>query len=122
MLRTTALLLIALAAALVVAAGGSAKERYDLKGEVYANSMFKIELRTAGGKRVTTLKAGTYVIKVEDRASTHNFHLRGPGVNKWTTVRGTGERLWTVKLRAGRYTFVCDPHASAMRGAFRVTG
>jgi len=122
MLRTTALLLAALAVTLVVAATGSAKARYDLKGEVYGNSMFKIELKTAAGKRVKTLRAGTYVIKVEDHASIHNFHLRGPGVNKSTSVSGTGERLWTVKLRAGKYTFVCDPHASSMRGSFRVTG
>jgi plastocyanin len=25
-----------------------------------------------------------------------------------------------VTLRAGRYRFVCDPHAAAMRGSFSV--
>lgn len=120
MFRTTALLLAGLAATLVFAASGSAKERFDLKGEVYGNSAFKIELENAAGKRVTTLKAGTYVIKVEDRASVHDFHLRGPGVDKSTSIGGVGERLWTVKLSPGRYTFVCDPHAGQMHGSFRV--
>jgi len=42
--------------------------------------------QTAAGKDVKTLKAGTYTIKVEDKATTHNFHLIGPGLNKSTTV------------------------------------
>jgi plastocyanin len=33
-----------------------------------------------------------------------------------------GETTWTVKLRPGRYTYQCDPHASGgMKGRFRVT-
>ena len=121
MLRTTLAVIALAAAALVAVVAGNAagtKERFDLKGEVYAT--FKIELKTAAGRRVTHLKPGTYVIKVEDHSSIHNFHLRGPGVNKSTTVGGTGERLWTVRLRAGTYRFVCDPHATSMRGSFRV--
>ncbi|MFL5757645.1 MAG: plastocyanin/azurin family copper-binding protein [Chloroflexota bacterium] len=43
-------------------------------------------------------------------------------MNKSTTVGGVGERLWTLRLRPGRYTFVCDPHSSQMRGSFRVVG
>ena len=30
------------------------------------------------------------------------------------------EAIWTVTLKRGAYTFLCDPHASAMRGTFRV--
>jgi plastocyanin len=121
MLRRTLALLALAAAALAVAAvssASSAKTRFDLKGEVYAN--FKIEMKKASGVKVRTLKAKTYVIKVEDHSSIHNFHLIGPGVNKKTSVGGVGERLWTVRLRPGTYRFLCDPHASTMRGTFRV--
>ena len=37
---------------------------------------------TQGGKKVTKLKAGTYVFKIADKSKIHNFHLTGPGVNK----------------------------------------
>jgi plastocyanin len=50
----------------------------------------------------------------------HNFHLRGPGVNKATTVRAKRTVTWTVTLRRGTYRYVCDPHARRMRGSFRV--
>jgi len=76
---------------------------------------------TQGGKRVTALKAGTYTIKVADKSNIHNFHLSGPGVNKTTSVPGTGTSTWTVKLKKGTYRYVCDPHASIMKGSFRVT-
>jgi plastocyanin len=76
---------------------------------------------TKGGKRVTTLKPGRYVIRVSDRSSSHNFHLRGPGgVNKATTVPFTGRAEIRVRLRAGTYRYVCDPHSDDMRGSFRV--
>jgi plastocyanin len=77
---------------------------------------------TKGGKKVTTLKAGTYVLVVRDRADSHDFHLRGPGLNK--VVTGTpfvGTKTITLKLRKGAYSYQCDPHASIMHGAFRVT-
>src|SRR3954449_11853511 len=67
---------------------------------------------TKGGKKVTKLKAGTYVFKIADKSGAHNFHLTGPGVNKTTSVGATGNKTWTVKLKKGTYKFVCDPHAS----------
>ena len=82
---------------------------------------FSISLKS-GGKVVKTLKAGTYTIAVQDKASIHNFHLKGPGVNKSTAVAFTGSATWTVKLKPGTYTYQCDPHASAgMKGTFKVT-
>jgi plastocyanin len=81
---------------------------------------FTITLRTAAGAKVTRLKAGTYRITVRDRASFHNFHLRGPGLNRRTGVEFVGTRTWTVTLRAGRYSYICDPHATSLRGSFRV--
>ena len=90
-----------------------------LKGQVGPG--FSIEL-TKAGKKVKTLKAGSYKIKVEDKGSIHNFHLTGPGVNKSTTVPFTGEKTWTVKLKPGKYTYQCDIHASeGMKGSFKVT-
>ena len=112
------------AALLAVASGASAapaKDNYQLKGEVYGNSLFKIEMENKAGRKVRTVKAGTYRIKVEDKATIHNFRLRGPGVNKATSVPGKAETIWTVRLSKGTYTYLCDPHASSMRGSFKVT-
>jgi plastocyanin len=82
---------------------------------------FTISL-TSGGKKVTSLKAGQYKFDVTDRSSIHDFHLSGPGVNKVITGVGfTGKKSITVKLKRGTYRFVCDPHASSMRGSFRVS-
>jgi hypothetical protein len=80
---------------------------------------FEISL-TLDGAAVTELPAGSYTIEVEDQADTHNFHLAGPGVDEATDVGETGQATWTVDLAAGDYTFVCDPHASSMQGAFTV--
>jgi plastocyanin len=76
---------------------------------------------TKGGKKVTALPAGTYTIRVSDKSDIHNFHLKGPGLNKTTSVTGTGVSNWVVKLKAGRYAYVCDPHSSTMKGSFRVS-
>jgi plastocyanin len=82
---------------------------------------FSIEVKKAG-KDLKTIKAGTYRIKVEDKASIHNFHLKGPGLNKKTGIGFKGDTTWTIKLKPGRYTYKCDPHAAmGMKGSFRVT-
>ena len=57
------------------------------------------------GKPVTTLKPGKYTFVVADTSKTRNFRLVGPGVNKSTSVKGTGRSLWTIVLKKGRYTF-----------------
>ena len=79
---------------------------------------FTITLKQ-GGKKVTKLKAGKYMFKISDKSNIHNFHLTGPGVNKKTSVGGTGTSTWKVTLKKGTYKFVCDPHASIMKGSFR---
>ena len=68
-----------------------------------------------------TVKAGTYAITIHDRASIHDFHLTGAGVNKVTSVSGMGTTKWTVKLKKGTYHFVCDPHRTIMHGVLKVT-
>jgi plastocyanin len=116
--RIVILLAAALAVAATFAPPAGAKST-GLKGEV--NDNFQIKL-TKGGVRVKTLKHGTYSIKIEDKSSSHNFRLKGPGVNKATSVAFIGERTWKVTLKRGKYTIQCDPHAlSGMRSTFRVT-
>jgi plastocyanin len=68
-----------------------------------------------------TVKAGTYTVTIHDLASIHDFHLTGAGVNKVTSVPGTGTTKWTVKLKKGTYHFVCDPHRTIMHGVLKVT-
>jgi len=68
-----------------------------------------------------TVKAGTYTIVIHDKSNIHNFHLTGPGVNKLTSTPWVGTKTWTVKLNKGTYRFVCDPHATSMKGVLRVT-
>jgi plastocyanin len=68
-----------------------------------------------------TVKAGTYAITIHDLASIHDFHLTGAGVDKKTSVTGTGTTKWTVKLKKGTYHFVCDPHHTIMHGVLNVT-
>jgi plastocyanin len=82
---------------------------------------FTITLKKTSGVKVTTVPHGVYVIRVSDKSPIHNFHLTGPGVNKTTTVRAVGNATWTLTLKAGKYTYVCDPHVPAMKGTFRVT-
>jgi plastocyanin len=81
---------------------------------------FTITLKQ-GSAKVSKLKAGSYKFVIADKSSIHNFHLKGPGIDKKTSVGGTGTTTWTVKLKAGKYTFVCDPHASFMKGSFTVS-
>lgn len=104
------------ALALSAAAGGATDSR--LSGVVGPG--FTISLRDAQGNPVTRLEAGPVELTVDDRSAEHNFHLRGPGVDVTTGVEEVGVRTFSVTLRDGAYTFVCDPHADSMRGAFDV--
>ena len=63
----------------------------------------------------------TPLLKISDLSNIHDFHLTGPGVNKTTSVSGTGNQTWTVTLKAGTYKYICDPHKAIMHGSFKVT-
>jgi plastocyanin len=66
-------------------------------------------------------KAGKYTLVVTDRSGEHNFHLKGPGrVNVKTGVAFTGTKTFAIKVVKGKYSFVCDPHASTMKGSFTI--
>jgi hypothetical protein len=117
---TTRIALAALFATLFVpsALGQVANPR--LVAVVGTNEAFVISLRDASGNLVTRLDPGTYDIAVSDRALSHNFHLKGPGVDNTTSVEEQRDVTWTVTFTDGRYSYVCDPHAATLRGYFTV--
>lgn len=114
-------IVIALAAAIacvavIVAPAGAALPK--LVGTVGPG--FTITL-TKGGTKVKTLKPGKYTLVVKDKSKIHDFHLSGPGVNKvFTSVTFVGTKTFTIRLKAGKYKYVCDPHVISMKGSFRV--
>jgi plastocyanin len=78
---------------------------------------------TQGGKKVTRLKAGKYTFVINDKASIHSYGLDGPnGLAKdFTSVSFKGTKKFTLTLRAGKYTYYCQPHESHMFGSFTVS-
>jgi NitT/TauT family transport system substrate-binding protein len=72
------------------------------------------------GEPVTTLKAGQYTFVVNDTSKTRSFQLVGPGVNKRTSVAGTGRSTWTLTLKKGTYTFSASGKP-ALKKTFKVT-
>jgi len=80
---------------------------------------FTITLKK-GTSKVTSLKAGKYTFVIKDRSNIHNFDLKGPVSKRITSVGFVGTKTVTLTLKKGKYTYVCDPHASSMKGSFRV--
>jgi plastocyanin len=127
--RLVLLLLLALLATGVAACGGDDDEAAEATTAETASSGagggtingsvgpgFEISVDDADG-----VAPGAYTLVVDDQAAEHNFHLTGPGgVDVATDVGEEGEKSFEVELVAGEYTFVCDPHASQMRGTFTV--
>jgi hypothetical protein len=114
-----AFVLVAAAALAASTIASAAPPAQMVKGTVGPG--FTITL-TLGGKKVTKLKAGRYRFVIDDRATIHDFHLSGPGLNRvLTTVGFTGTRSVLLTLRKGAYRYFCDPHASFMKGAFKAT-
>jgi plastocyanin len=108
------------AAALAVTGIGSTATAKTVKGSVGPGFTIGLSLN---GKKVTKLKAGTpYRFAISDRSSSHDFHLIGPGINRvLTSVGFAGAKSFTLTLKKGSYRFQCDPHASFMHGAFKVS-
>jgi plastocyanin len=94
-------------------------------GAVAASQVGKLTATDGPGFTITMSKKsvphGTYMITVKDRSSIHDFHLTGPGVNKKTSVSAVKTYTWKLTLKKGTYKFVCDPHASIMKGVLKVT-
>jgi plastocyanin len=112
------LALVAAVVALAVAVAPALAAPPKLVGTVGPG--FTITLKK-GTTKVTKLKAGKYTFVIRDKSSIHNFHLKGPVSKMFTSVSFTGTKTVTLTLKKGKYTYVCDPHASSMRGSFRVT-
>ncbi len=92
-----------------------------LKGAVGPG--FTISL-AAGGKRVTSLKAGRYALAVSDRSKIHSFVLEksGGGFDKaLTSVSFVGTKRTTVNLTKGKWKYYCAPHEASMHGSFTVS-
>jgi plastocyanin len=77
---------------------------------------------TAGGKKVSKLKAGSYTFVIHDRASIHAWSLDGPSgfAKDLTAVPFVGTKTVTLKLKAGTYKYYCPPHEAMMFGHFTV--
>jgi hypothetical protein len=108
-----------LCAGAIVAPAQAAPRRGVLVGTVGPG--FVITVETAHGKLVTTLAPGRYRLTVHDRSVLLDFHFFGPGVEKRTTVQGTGTVRWLIALHPGVYHYQCDAHQTILSGSFRVT-
>ncbi len=119
-LRPSLLLPLALAAAVLLpGSGGAARTATTLHATVGPG--FTINVKNSAGVGVTRVSPGPYSIEVRDLSPDHSFHLRGPGgVDRMTTVPGTGTVTWDVTLVNGTYAFNCDAHPGTMKGSFRV--
>jgi hypothetical protein len=118
-LRLFSVALTVAALVLVPTASGGAEGKPKITGTVGPG--FTITLKR-GTAEVRTLAAGAYSFVINDRSNIHNFHLTGPGVDRKTTVAFTGAIRWTVKLRAGTYTYLCDPHSTGLMGGQLMRG
>lgn len=109
---------VAVLSAALILAGSAPAATKTLSGSVGPG--FTISLKYKG-KKVTSLKSGRYRIRVSDKSDLHNFHIRGPGVNRRiTSVDFEGTKSRTFRLKKGTYRYVCDPHSSDMKGSFKV--
>ena len=118
-LISTALAAITLASAAV--ALGRTDSAPTLNGTVGPG--FTISLAKSG-KKVTSLKAGSYKFVVADKAAIHNFVLEkekgGTFERAITSVPFNGTKTVTIKLTAGTWKYYCKPHESMMHGEFKV--
>ena len=65
--------------------------------------------------------SGRYRLIIRDSTTQHNWHIFGNGVDRETSISGTGRSAWTVRLRDGNYTVQCDAHTGTMRFTLNVT-
>ena len=92
----------------------------DPTGEFSRDQRYLATRITADGSDGYPVKPGRYRLVVRERGTIHNFHFFGTGVNRETSVPGTGKHVWRVTLSPGTYTANCDPHGS-MTTALEVT-
>jgi plastocyanin len=80
---------------------------------------------THNGAKLATLKAGKYLLVINDLSTIHNFVLEQQSGGKLekdlTTVPFTGTTVYTVTLAKGKYKYYCRPHESSMFGFVTVS-
>jgi hypothetical protein len=76
-----------------------------------------IAVRTTSGGKARSVAAGRYRITVRDTATTENFHLVGPGLNRKTSIARKATATWAVTLRRGKYTYRSD-RSRRLAGSF----
>lgn len=112
----------ALAAAGAAFSGGTSTPT--LKGVVGPG--YTVSL-TKGGKKVTSLKAGTYRVVLSDKSSFHNAVLERekpskPKLEKHLSGTAfTGSKTVVMTLKPGSWRFYCSVHESQMHQDFKVT-
>jgi hypothetical protein len=102
-------------------ASGPAQHPSALAGLVGKNDAFSISLTDDGGNDITNLAAGTYKLTVHDDSGIHNFHITGSGVDDKTSITSAEVKTYTITVKPGTYTFLCDSHPTQMKGSFRVS-
>jgi hypothetical protein len=82
-----------------------------------------VSLVGARGRRVSRIKASSYLITVEDRSQAHGFRLRGPRglVFRLGEGRYVGTLRRRVRLVPGAYRYVSGAGSARSRGTFTVT-
>jgi len=122
------LLALAVLAAITLAIAGAAFGRNSsmptLKGVVGPGYSIKLKMK---GKKVKSLKAGTYKFVISDKSSFHNFTVererpKRPKIEKHITSTGfTGSKTLVLTLKLGSWSYYCSVHESQMHGDFKVT-
>jgi hypothetical protein len=70
-------------------------------------------LTNNSGLRVTRLPAGRYAISVQDDSRQCNFRLKGPGIDRATSIGARDHQTWLVTFKRGTYRYSCDRRPSA---------
>ena len=84
---------------------------------------FTITLKK-NGVAVKSLKAGPYLLVVNDKAAIHNFVIEkakgGTFEKTITSVPFVGTKTFKIKLTTGKWEIYCRPHESMMHKEFTV--
>jgi hypothetical protein len=123
MSRRLLIVMAGLAVALVVAGAALSRGQATPKLVGTVGPGFTIKL-TKGGAKVSSLKAGTYLFVIHDKATIHQFTVereKGGAFEKaLTSVAFVGTKSAKVKLGRGKWKYYCKPHEAAMHGFFTV--
>ena len=121
------LLALAILAAVALTVAGTAFSHTSstptLKGVVGPGYSIKL---TKGGKKIGSLKAGTYKFVINDRSNFHNFTVERekpskPKLEHHLTGTGfMGTKTVMVTLKPGSWSFYCSNHEAQMHGDFKV--